>query len=193
MNDAVIRIERGVPAETVLAQNAEVIRALGKRVIGDVIEIGRRLSESKQLCGHGNWLPWLEREFGWSDDTARNYMQVSELAESRNFRDLSLPISGLYLLAAPSTPEEVRQEVIERVENGERLSVKHVKELIDEARNKQKMEPPNCSPSAKRKSAPSMFGVIGRASRRPSRKTGEPIIRNSCEPNFTRWPKSQRR
>jgi hypothetical protein len=80
---------------TTLAQNAEVIRALGKRVIADVIEIGRRLSESKQLCGHGNWLPWLEREFGWTDDTALNYMRCADLAESRNFRDLSLPISGV--------------------------------------------------------------------------------------------------
>jgi hypothetical protein len=32
-----------VLTETILAQNAEVIRALGKRVIGDIIEIGRRL------------------------------------------------------------------------------------------------------------------------------------------------------
>jgi hypothetical protein len=122
-------------AETILAQNAEVIRALGKRVIGDIIEIGRRLSESKKLCGHGNWLPWLQREFGWSDDTALRFMQVGELAESRNVRDLNLPISGLYLLAAPSTTEEARQEVIARAESGGRMSVKDVKELIDEVKS----------------------------------------------------------
>jgi len=126
--------------ETTLAQNAEVIRALGKRVIADVIEIGRRLSESKALCGHGNWLPWLEREFGWGDDTALNFMRCHQLAESRNFRDLSLPISGLYLLAAPSTPEQARQQVIERAESGERLSVGDVKKLIAEARDNQAME-----------------------------------------------------
>jgi hypothetical protein len=118
----------------------EVIRALGKRVIANVIEIGRRLSESKQLCGHGNWLPWLEREFGWTDDTALNHMRCADLAESRNFRDLSLPVSGLYLLAAPSTPEEARQQVIERAESGERLSVKDVKKLIDEDSSKQETE-----------------------------------------------------
>jgi hypothetical protein len=129
-----------IPTETILAQNAEVIRALGKRVVGDIIEIGRRLSESKKLCGHGNWLPWLNREFGWGDDTALRFMQVSELSKSRNLRDLNLPISGLYLLAAPSTPEEAQQQVIERAENGERLSVSDVKELIEEARNKQEME-----------------------------------------------------
>jgi ParB-like chromosome segregation protein Spo0J len=126
--------------EIALAEHAAVIRALGKRVIGDVIEMGRRLTDAKKIAGHGGWLPWLDREFGWSDDTARKLMQVSELAESRNLRDLNLPISGLYLLAAPSTPGEVRQDVIERIENGESLSVKHIKELIDEARSKQDIE-----------------------------------------------------
>jgi hypothetical protein len=99
-----------VEREIALAEHAAVIRALGKRVVGDIIEIGRRLSESKKLCGHGNWLPWLEREFGWGDDTALNYMRCADLAISRNFRDLSIPVSGLYLLAAPSTPEEARAE-----------------------------------------------------------------------------------
>jgi hypothetical protein len=35
-----------------------------------------------------------------------------ELAESKKFLDLGLPISGLYLLAAPSTPNEARDEII---------------------------------------------------------------------------------
>src|SRR5258708_1878960 len=68
-----------ITTETILAQNAEVIRALGKRVVGDIVEIGRRLSESKKVCGHGRWLPWLDREFGWSEQTARNYMALHEL------------------------------------------------------------------------------------------------------------------
>src|SRR5258706_662123 len=63
-------------AQAILAQNADAIRALGKRVIGDVIEIGRRLSESKKLCGHGNWLPWLERELGWKEQNARDLMAL---------------------------------------------------------------------------------------------------------------------
>jgi AcrR family transcriptional regulator len=54
-------------SERTLAENAEEIRNLGKRAAGDVIEIGRRLTEMKELCGRGNWLPWLQREFGWTD------------------------------------------------------------------------------------------------------------------------------
>jgi hypothetical protein len=98
--EMIVSMPAHMSIEIALAEHAAVIRALGKRVVGDVIEMGRRLTDAKKIAGYGGWLPWLDREFGWSDDTARKLMQVSELAESRNLRDLSLPISGLYLLAA---------------------------------------------------------------------------------------------
>jgi hypothetical protein len=117
----------------VLAEHADAIKALGKRIIADLIEIGRRLCECKAILGHGNWLPWLEREFGWSDDTALNFMRAHELAKFRNFTDLSLPPSALYLLARPSTPETIRDEILARAET-ERLSHSEVKQLIDQSR-----------------------------------------------------------
>jgi protein gp37 len=119
----------------VLVEHAEAIRNLGKRVIGDVIEIGHRLTECKRLLEHGHWLPWLEREFKWSDQTARNFMQVYELAgKTQNLWNLSLPVSGVYLLAAPSTPEEARNEIIERAEAVEKVSTGTVKETIAKSR-----------------------------------------------------------
>jgi hypothetical protein len=99
------------PAQTdeqLLDLLANTIRSLRKRAADDIIEIGFRLTEAKDLAGHGNWLPWLEREFGWSEQTARNYMQVHEMAKSQNFGDLDLPVSSLYLLASPGAlPEAV--------------------------------------------------------------------------------------
>ena len=67
-----------------LAEHSAEIRKLGKRAVQNIIEIGRRLTEAKKIVGWGNWLPWLEREFGWSERTAQNFMQVAELAEIRN-------------------------------------------------------------------------------------------------------------
>jgi len=37
-----------------LAAHAKEIRTLGKRMVTDVIEIGRRLAECKVIAGHGN-------------------------------------------------------------------------------------------------------------------------------------------
>jgi Protein of unknown function (DUF3102) len=117
--------------EARLAKHASDIRRLGKRVVADVIEIGRLLTEAKAIAGHGNWLPWLEREFHWTEQTAVNFMRVHEMvSKSKKFLDLDLPLSGLYLLAAPSTPKQVRSEIIKA---GEPLSVKEIKAKIAEA------------------------------------------------------------
>ena len=65
-------------------------------------------------------------------------MRVHEVAsKSEKFSDLSIGVSALYLLAAPSTPAETREAVIERAANGEALTHKEVKAMIDEARKKQ--------------------------------------------------------
>src|SRR5260370_7268210 len=81
--------------------------AIPRRVC--VQSVGRRLTACKVQCGHGKWLPWLQREFGsTSESTALRYMQAHEafgLNPSR-VTDLELPMRSLYLLAAPSTPEE---------------------------------------------------------------------------------------
>lgn len=128
-------ISIALSSEIVLAEHAAVIRALGKRVVADIIEIGRRLTDAKRIAGHGNWLPWLEREFGWTEMTAQRFMQVHDnlALKSNKLLDLELPISGLYLLAAPSTPDEAREAVIQRVEAGEAMSVADVKTAVDKA------------------------------------------------------------
>ena len=122
-------------SDVALAQHAEVIRALGKRVVHDVIEIGRRLTDAKARGGHGNWLPWLKREFGWSDSTALRYMQAHQFATDKSVTVTDLSLKSLYLLAAPSTPEAARDEVIERSEAGEHLTPAQIKETIAKAVN----------------------------------------------------------
>jgi Protein of unknown function (DUF3102) len=92
-----------------LAEHAEAIRAYGKRTVQSVLAIGRHLAEVKQLLGHGNWLSWLEQEFNWSEDTAERLIAVYKLQRQ-------IPFSGLYLLAAPSTPPEAIEVVVAKEE-----------------------------------------------------------------------------
>ena len=53
--------------DPVLAAHADAIRTLAKRVVDDVIEIGRLLIECRtilrELNGHGHWYAWLKDEF----------------------------------------------------------------------------------------------------------------------------------
>jgi hypothetical protein len=124
--------------DPILAEHAAEIRRLGKQTINNVIEIGRHLTEAKDIAGHGNFLPWLDREFGWTEMTATRFINVYEMSKSNNLLDLDLPLSGLYLLAAPSTPEAARQEVIERAGAGGKVPVAEVKRVVETAKGSAK-------------------------------------------------------
>jgi hypothetical protein len=121
----------------VLKQHARFIQQLGRRVGRDVIEIGRRLVDAKRRLGHGRFLCWIAREFGWTERTAERFMSVHALAgKFDNLSDLEVPISALYLLAAPSTPNKALEEVAMRVGNGNGLSIAEVKEIIANSRRR---------------------------------------------------------
>jgi hypothetical protein len=121
--------------DPILREHANAIHVLAKRITADVIEIGRRLAECKDICGHGNWLPWLEREFEWSDKTAENFINVYKLGgKFENFSNLDLPISALYMLAAPSTPEAVVTKVITSAKAGETVPFAEIKKAIHESK-----------------------------------------------------------
>ena len=85
-------------------RSVETAKAVKREAIPEVIKL------VEDRLGHGHWLPWLDGEFGWTEMTATRFMRVYDMVKSRNLRDLpSFDVSALYLLAAPSTPEAVRQ------------------------------------------------------------------------------------
>ena len=127
-----------------LDEHAEAIRACGKRTVEAVLEIGRRLAEAKKLLGFGNFLPWIEREFGWSEDTAERFIALHALQRQiPQVAEFNLPISGLYLLARRSTPPEAVQAVVAMAQAGEPVTVTDVKAAIA---NEKPFAPPKAEP-----------------------------------------------
>jgi hypothetical protein len=132
----------GAPKPTISKNCARILRAhareiqkLGRRAVRDVVEIGRRLSDAKRRVGHGKFLTWIAIEFGWSERSAENFMRVYDLSlKSANFADLNLPVSALYLLAAPSTPDTALVAVAVRAGTGNGLSLAEVKDIVVNAR-----------------------------------------------------------
>jgi hypothetical protein len=106
MDDISIPAQVQQPHAKALAQHADSIRRLHRQTLGNLVEIGRLLITCKNLVGHGNWLPWLRREFARSERTARNYIAVHEYfgTKSANIADLSIDLTSLYLIIAPSIP-----------------------------------------------------------------------------------------
>lgn len=119
-----------IEARIVVQQRTSEIRGLVSKAAQDIRDIGLKLAEVKQRLPHGHFLPWLRAEFGLSERMARNFMQVGEQFKSANFADLKIAPSALYLLAAPSTPEEARTEAMERAGRGETITHGEAKRIV---------------------------------------------------------------
>jgi len=68
--------------DPVLDGYAKQIRVLAKRTVDDLVKIGELLAKAKKRAGHGNYLPWLERELGWSP-TGRKISSISSRFHAR--------------------------------------------------------------------------------------------------------------
>jgi|SRR5215475_771953 len=80
------------PLETI----AREIHGLDRR---NAFAIGALLAEARENAEHGEWGDWLESEFDWSEETARNYLAVHGLTvKFPTVRDLPLPMRVLYRL-----------------------------------------------------------------------------------------------
>lgn len=105
------------------------IRSLIKRTGQDIIEIGRRLIEVKEKLQHGQFKQWLEAEFAWDERTARRFMSVPRAFKTDKLSDLNIAPSALYILAAPSTPQQVKDEVLALAQDGTNITHKVAKEI----------------------------------------------------------------
>lgn len=106
------------------------------------LKIGERLCEAKELLGHGEFLPWIKDEFGWTDRTAQKLMAVyREFGDSQkslfgpeiNTKTYSdLPVSKLYLLI--SVPESEREDFVKE-NNVAEMSVREMEKLLREKKD----------------------------------------------------------
>lgn len=120
------------PTRDFVEKRTAEIRTLGRRMTMDIIGIGQRLIEIKDRVGHGNWGNWLGYEFKWTERMARRFMNVARAFKSDKLSDLTIQASALYLLAAPATTDEARQEAIERAQEGEEITYTIAREIVDE-------------------------------------------------------------
>ena len=126
---------------------AAEIRAFTASMLGNIIEIGRRMVEAKELLPHGEFGPWLKANTGYSTSKANDYMRIfreygspqaslfgAEVANCQTYGNLNYS-QALALLDVPA--EEREAFVLEH--NVEDMSTRELKQAIkerDEARNK---------------------------------------------------------
>lgn len=123
-----------------IAAEINKIKEDTKRIlIYNSIEIGRKLTEAKELVPHGEWGNWLKTEVDYSKSTANNLMkifqeygadQISLLGEnlkSQTFGNLNYSQATLLL----GVPAEEREKFVEE-NNVEEMSARELKKAIVE-------------------------------------------------------------
>jgi hypothetical protein len=121
-------------------RTAEKIRRHQQRISREVIEVGAGLIGVKNALGHGRFGKWLTIETGWSIRTAQRYMRAAEVFGPKCDTVSFLPPATVYLLSARSTPETIVGEVIDRLENGERIDADNIKATVQAARERAREE-----------------------------------------------------
>jgi hypothetical protein len=95
-----------------LAEIADRIRARIKRTTADAIATGKDLLVAQQRLGSGDVLDWVERELGMTRRWAQLQMMVAKTFGEIGEIISSVPPTTIYKLAAPSTPEFIKGDVI---------------------------------------------------------------------------------
>src|SRR5687768_6309412 len=120
-------------ADTVRAA-ADRIKGRHQRQMAAIIETGRDLLAIKEQLGHGQFLEWIQAEFGMTDRTAENYTRAATEFGDKIEIISNLPPTEVYRLASPSTPPSVRDTVVSRLEAGERVEPVEVRTLVRDAK-----------------------------------------------------------
>lgn len=101
-----------------------------------ICEIGERLSEAKELVGHGNWTSWLRDRCDYSQGTAENYIKIYKEFGGRQldfFENKNEEIKNLSytkLLALTALNEEERTKLLNE-NDVEKMSVRELQTAID--------------------------------------------------------------
>ncbi|MBE9064280.1 DUF3102 domain-containing protein [cf. Phormidesmis sp. LEGE 11477] len=121
---------------SIVQQRTGEIRERLRRSAQDVWEIGQKLSDVRTRLKYGQFLTWIKAEFGWSQRTAYNFINVYETFGDRfaNLAKVNIATSLLYQLASPSVPDELRDQIIRAAEQGDTMTAKELRETIQKRR-----------------------------------------------------------
>lgn len=170
------------PETRVLVQEcSDEVKGLIKPQAKDIIEAGQKLIEVKNRLGHGRFGNWLQTEFGRTSRTAQNYMRVAEVFKYekssylKKFSYLDIAPSALCHLAKSSTPDEARQEALDRAYQGEHITHAEAKAIANKYKPSASSKQSNTVKPISQKVLPALYPI----SARPT-FSGSPVTIDIC-------------
>ncbi len=120
----------GDVSSTLIEEAEATADRIRKRTLTNAIETGKDLLVMKRKLGHGMFIPWLRAQFDMSERTAQYFMSTAEkFGATPQILDM-VPRGLIYEMAAVSTPEEVRQAVMQQIDAGTKPDLAELKKLI---------------------------------------------------------------
>lgn len=114
------------------------IKALEKRTIAHVVDIGRLLEQASELIESGEYMDWLKANFGWSHSTSLRYRAIYWLSRNRQIGDfdkLNMSVSAFYLLANNIDHTPVRDALVAAAMAG-RVSYSTARQIVEDIKKK---------------------------------------------------------
>ena len=128
---------------------AKTIKARTKTLMEQIVLNGNDLLIIKDKLNHGQFTTWLGLEFQWSEDTAQGFMRVAKEAKI-NPTVFKLQPSVAYEYCRKNFPEAAKQEIDKRVEAGEPVTVKDIKEIKSKTKAEAEPKPEKLPPKLKK-------------------------------------------
>ena len=116
-------------------QAAQRIRIHLESAKKSFLTVGKELQAMKAKLHHGQFEKWIKIEFGMQPRSARNYISAAKLYDVEPEAAMKLAPTAVYELAARSTPETVKADIIAQVKGGKVPTPKQVKAAIMAAKS----------------------------------------------------------
>lgn len=122
---------------SVLNDVTERVRYYARRSAGDMLELGKALTEAKELVPHGDWEGYVKENAGMELRMAQNFMQAYRKWGTGN-PDLSRLNVGQMIALLPASDEEIEKISGEKDLSG--MSSREIKAAIQKARREGRAE-----------------------------------------------------
>lgn len=108
-----------------------LFKDLASQTVESAWRLGQILFDIQANTAHGEFLLLLSAEFPeWSYRSVYRFINLYQSFKFDTVSNLNAGLKALYLLSAPSTPDEARLEAITRSENGETITYKTASEIV---------------------------------------------------------------
>lgn len=140
--DNVVSLETRQAARAMLTRYAKKIARMRENIFDEAVSMGELLADARTACKDAGvrWYDWLAKT-GLGPDSAEKLMNLHKFISSKDADKIELAakhvsLRAFLLLAAPSTPEETRTEILSRAEQGEEITSTEVRKGKQQAANK---------------------------------------------------------